>query len=66
MNSTVDVIVARFGTDAKAKLSNAAASGQPEDQLRAPFERLLADMAELNGLKPGSVIAVGEMPSSRH
>ncbi|MES2885570.1 MAG: hypothetical protein V4709_12235 [Pseudomonadota bacterium] len=46
MNLTLDAAIARFGTGAKAKLSNAAASGQPEDQLRAPFERLLADMAE--------------------
>jgi len=52
--------IAAFGADAKAKLTNPAARGQPEDQLRAPLERLLADLAELCGLPRDSVAAVGE------
>ena len=60
MHQTVDSAVAAFGAKAKEKLSNPAASGQPEDQLRAPFERLLADLAELAPLPRESVTAVGE------
>ncbi len=39
--------VARFGTRAKAKLSNSAVVGQPEDQLRTPVELLLRDVGGL-------------------
>jgi hypothetical protein len=60
MNLTVHSAIATFGATAKEKLSNAAASGQPEDQLRAPFERLLADLAELSRLPKSAVAAVGE------
>ncbi len=52
--------IARFGTDAKAKLSNPSATGEPEDQLRAPLEALFADLAELCGFKREWVAAVGE------
>ena len=41
----VQSAVATFGASAKAKLANPGASGEPEDQLRAPFEQLLADLA---------------------
>jgi hypothetical protein len=47
------------------KLSNPAATGQPEDQLRAPFEQLLADFAELSHLPRSAVATVGES-SVRH
>lgn len=58
---TLDAIVAQFGAHAKQKLSNAGAVGAPEDQLRAPFEQLLVDLANLVlGFKPGKVVAVGE------
>ncbi|MEX0724986.1 MAG: hypothetical protein WD065_01870 [Planctomycetaceae bacterium] len=43
--------IAQFGADAKAKLTNPSATGEPEDQLRAPLERLFADLAELCGFK---------------
>src|ERR1039457_3460470 len=52
--------VAAFGAKAKAKLSNPGASGEPEDQLRAPFEQLLVDLAELCSLSKTAVAAVGE------
>ena len=52
--------VAAFGAKAKDKLANPAASGNPEDQLRAPFEQLLADCAELAGLPRRDLAAVGE------
>ena len=52
--------VSRFGQSAKAKLSNPSAVGAPEDQLRAPFEQLLADLAACIGCATGAVVAVGE------
>ncbi len=53
-------VIARFGADARAKLSNPGATGEPEDQLRAPLESLFADLAELCGFKREWVAAVGE------
>jgi hypothetical protein len=52
--------ISKFGKSAKAKLHNPTASGEPEDQLRAPFEQLLADFAALAKLPADAVIAVGE------
>ena len=56
----LDEAVSQFGAEAKSKLSNPAASGGAEDQLRAPLERLVAALAEIAGLEPGSVVPVGE------
>lgn len=53
-------VVAKFGAAVKAKLDNPAALGAPEDQLRAPLEALIIDLAGLAGLPPGSVVPVGE------
>ena len=52
--------VSAFGREAKSKLSNPVASGEPEDQLRAPLEALIPVLAELAGLHPGTVVMVGE------
>lgn len=60
MKLTVDLAIATFGTEAKKKLANPAVTGNPEDQLRAPFEHLLTDLAELCNHTKGSVTAVGE------
>jgi hypothetical protein len=60
MTLNVEIAVSNFGAKAKGKLSNPGVSGQPEDQLRAPFEELLGDMAELCNLSRSSVNAVGE------
>ena len=57
---TVEEAVSEFGTLAKAKLNNPSATGEPEDQLRAPFEQLLSRLAILAGLKAADVVAVGE------
>jgi hypothetical protein len=57
---TLDAAISAFGAKAKAKLANPVASGQPEDQLRAPFEHLLGDLAELLSLRRSAVDAVGE------
>jgi hypothetical protein len=37
--------VGEFGASAKSKLANPAATGQPEDQLRAPLEALFRELA---------------------
>lgn len=52
--------VSRFGVSAKAKLSNAAAAGSPEDQLRAPLEALIQDLATVAAIPAGTIVAVGE------
>jgi hypothetical protein len=57
---SVSSAVAAFGKSAKHKLANIAATGEPEDQLRAPFETLLVDMAELASIPRTKVAAVGE------
>ena len=49
-----------FGVNAKQKLSNPGAKGAPEDQLRAPFEQLLADICEICNFASGVVVPVGE------
>ena len=60
MNPITASAIATFGAMAKQKLANLAASGEPEDQLRAPFEQLLGDMAELVNIPRAKVTAVGE------
>ena len=60
MKLTLNSAISAFGARAKEKLSNPAATRQPEDQLRAPFERLLVDLAELARLPRSAVAAVGE------
>lgn len=52
--------IARYGTAAAQKLSNPAVTGEPEDQIRAPLEGLIADLAALCGFPPQAVVAVGE------
>jgi hypothetical protein len=56
---------AAFGDKAKAKLANPGASGEAQDQLRAPFEQLLADLAELSNLSKTAVAAVGIAPGRK-
>ncbi|MGB3314674.1 MAG: hypothetical protein WBB85_09695, partial [Albidovulum sp.] len=60
MSRTLSEIVADFGATAKSKLKNVGVSGAPEDQLRAPLETLIAQMAELAGLPAGAIVSVGE------
>jgi hypothetical protein len=58
--SDLKAAICRFGADAKAKLVNPGATGEPEEQLRAPLEALFADLAELCGFKREWITAVGE------
>ena len=60
MSKTLDAIISDFGSRAKAKLSNVAISGEPEDQLRAPLEGLISDIAGFLGLPSDKIAAVGE------
>ena len=57
---TLASAISAFGAAAKQKLASIAVAGEPEDQLRAPFEQLLADMAELAGIPRKKVSAIGE------
>ena len=57
---TVAIAVSNFGASTKAKLSNVAISGAPEDQLRGPLEALLHDLAEIGGLPTKAVNLIGE------
>jgi hypothetical protein len=52
--------ISSFGAAAKAKLKNPAVTGEPEDQLRAPLEHLIADLAEICGYPRAVVTSVGE------
>ena len=60
MKLTLSEAIGKFGKAAKAKLKSIAASGEPEDQLRAPFEALLLDLTELVGQPRDAIVAVGE------
>lgn len=57
---SLNSVIATFGRTAKQKLANPAATGQPEDQLRAPFEQLIGDLADLVGIGRAHVVPVGE------
>src|SRR6266851_4950837 len=60
MSLSIETAISDFGKSAKRKLSNPGATGQPEDQLRAPFEKLIEDVAILCSFRAGAVVAVGE------
>src|SRR6266852_4221105 len=60
MKPTLSSAIAAFGAKAKEKLANPAASGQPEDQLRTPFEQLLGEISEISNFGKAAVSAVGE------
>jgi Type ISP C-terminal specificity domain/N-6 DNA Methylase len=60
MELSIETAISEFGIAAKRKLSNPAATGQPEDQLRAPFEQLIENVASICKFRSGAVVAVGE------
>ncbi|QCI65137.1 N-6 DNA methylase [Phreatobacter stygius] len=58
---SLDTVVSTFGQSAKAKLSNPAIAGAPEDQLRSPLEVLIEQgLAPIAGHAVGQVSLVGE------
>ncbi|HEY0105939.1 MAG TPA: type ISP restriction/modification enzyme [Rhizomicrobium sp.] len=60
MSKTFASAISEFGARAKAKLSNAAIDGAPEDQLRNPLEILFHDLTEIDGLPPKTIALIGE------
>jgi hypothetical protein len=60
MSQRLRAAISSFGAEARAKLVNLGAIGEPEDQLRAPLERLLVDLGELCGLPRKAIVTVGE------
>jgi hypothetical protein len=60
MGLTLAAAVSHYGVETKRKLANPSATGEPEDQLRAPLEALFADLTELCGLPRAALAAVGE------
>jgi hypothetical protein len=62
MKLTLEEAISKFGSKAKDKLANPSTTGRPEDQLRSPFEQLLADVSDLIGISSSDVIAVDESP----
>jgi Type ISP C-terminal specificity domain/N-6 DNA Methylase len=63
--ATFAEVVSTFGAAARAKLDNPAISGAPEDQLRAPLEKLFHDLAVLGDLASGGLSLVGETTLSQ-
>ena len=61
MPRTLGDAVSRFGEDVRAKLNDPAATGEPEDQLRAPLETLIGEINTLLGSAAEGVNAVGEV-----
>lgn len=57
---TLEEAIAEFGVNTKAKLASPTIQGQPEDQLRGPFETLLKRLKVLAGLGAHEVVAIGE------
>jgi hypothetical protein len=57
---SLSTAISAFGASVKAKLSNPAIRGEPEDQLRGPLETLFAELSILAGLPPGAARLVGE------
>lgn len=60
MSLTLGSVISAFGSAVKAKLSNVAATGEPEDQLRAPLEQLIIDLAEICGFPRSAITTIGE------
>jgi hypothetical protein len=62
--SELAAAISAFGAAAKEKLANTGATGNPEDQLRAPLESLVPRLASAAELAQTFVL-VGETPESR-
>lgn len=57
---TLESAISEFGATLKRKLANPVVGGDPEDQLRAPFESLLRKLAAVLGMARANVTPVGE------
>jgi hypothetical protein len=59
-SASLSQAVSQFGAAVKSKLSGKGIAGSPEDQLRAPLETLVRDLAEILLFRAGDVVLVGE------
>lgn len=57
---TIATAISKFAGEATKKLSAIGAKGEPEDQIRAPIEALIYDLADLCGIGRKNVVPVGE------
>lgn len=57
---TLETAITDFATSATNKLTSVAVHGEPEDQLRAPLEKLVADLATLCNRQRKHLILIGE------
>lgn len=60
MSEHTDKAIVDFLSKSKEKLENPNIHGEPEDQLRGPFEALILDMALSVQVPSGSMVVVGE------
>ncbi|MDP8997158.1 MAG: N-6 DNA methylase [Pseudomonadota bacterium] len=63
--NSLSAVISEFGAAAKAKLSDKAITGAPEDQLRAPLEALLKKLSEIGGLAKDALSLIGETTLSK-
>lgn len=61
MTMTLAKAVSRFGEAVRAKLNDPSAVGEPEDQLRTPFENLVADINVVIGKQAEGIAMIGEV-----
>jgi hypothetical protein len=59
-SDAVGAALSRFGAAVTPKLADLTAAGEPEDQLRGPFETLFGDLADAAGLDAGKLTMIGE------
>lgn len=57
---SIETAISKFAAQAHRKLTAIGAKGEPEDQIRAPLEQLVADVADLRGIGSKNVVMIGE------
>lgn len=57
---TLSDAISRFAYEATKKLSALSAKGEPEDQIRAPLEALIGDLADVCRVGRRNVVTIGE------
>ena len=56
-------VVATYGATTKAKFSNVAVTGAPEEQIRAPMEELVKSLAAVAGYGSVVISASSDVPT---
>ncbi len=57
---SIEAAISQFAVEAAKKLNAIGVKGEPEDQIRAPLEGLLYDLADITGAGREKVVLVGE------